>query len=193
MDETGRPTGADDDLLRVLMAAYQAGQLEAFDRLYAALEDELRRFFGARCRDAHRVDDLLQDTFLQIHRSRRAYWPGWPVRPWVYAIARRAFLMHARKVRRRESPEVAGLAIVADAHAASAGEHIALRVELADALHQIPREGRRAFLLHHWIGLSFREVAARLGIQPGAAKLRSSRAAGRLRRLLQGEAGGAGD
>jgi len=39
--------------------------------------------------------------------------------------------------------------------------------------------------MHHWRGLSFREIAATLGIDTGAAKLRSSRAAGRLRRLLR--------
>jgi RNA polymerase sigma-70 factor (ECF subfamily) len=180
-----------DDYLRELMAAYQAGRLDAFDRLYFSLEAELRAFFRVRCRDAQRVDDLLQDTFLQIHRSRRSYLPGLPVRPWVFAIAKRVFLMYARKVRRREAPESTALSAVAEPQATTAGEHIALRVELADALTHIPAEGRRAFLLHHWRGFSFREIAATLGIEPGAAKLRSSRAAGRLRRLLRRDSGGA--
>src|SRR5436309_7785420 len=53
MNDTRRSPGVDDERLRALMAAYQAGQMEAFDRLYSALEDELRRFFAARCRDLH--------------------------------------------------------------------------------------------------------------------------------------------
>jgi RNA polymerase sigma-70 factor, ECF subfamily len=192
MDDERR-SDTPDDYLRELMAAYQAGRIEAFDRLYCAVEEELRGFFLARCRHAQRVDDLVQDTFLQIHRSRRSYMPGLPVKPWLFAIARRVFLMHLRKVRRRETPEATALASVAEPQASTAGEHIALRVELADALSQIPAEGRRAFLLHHWRGFSFREIAAALGIDPGAAKLRSSRAAGRLRRLLRRDAGGAGE
>jgi RNA polymerase sigma-70 factor, ECF subfamily len=187
-DEKRSP--APDDSLRELMAAYQAGRIDAFDRLYFSLEDELRAFFRARCHDAQRVDDLVQDTFLQIHRSRRSYLPGLPVRPWVFAIAKRVFLMYIRKVRRREAPEATALAAVAEPAAAGAGEHVVLRVELADALNRIPSDGRRAFLMHHWRGLSFREIAATLGIDTGAAKLRSSRAAGRLRRLLRREARG---
>ena len=191
--ERARRSSTPDEHLREFMSADQAGQLDAFDRLYSALEEELRGFFRARCHDAHRVDDLLQDTFLQIHRSRRSYLRGLPVRPWVFAIAKRVFLMHVRKVRRRESPEATNLSAVTEPQAAAAGEHVALRLELADALNHIPADGRRAFLLHHWRGLSFREIAAMLGIGPGAAKLRSSRAATRLRRLLQREIGGRGD
>jgi len=189
MDDARRTNTPDDDL-RELMAAYQAGELEAFDRLYFSLEPELRSFFAGRCRDAQRVDDLVQDSFLQIHRSRRSYLRGLPVRPWVFAIAKRVFLMYLRKVRRRETPEATALSAVAEPQATTAGEHVALRVELADALSQIPEDGRRAFMLHHWRGFSFREIAATLGIDPGAAKLRSSRAAGRLRRLLRGDPGG---
>jgi RNA polymerase sigma-70 factor, ECF subfamily len=178
-----------DEALRALMAGYQDGDLESFDRLYAALEDELRSFFGARCRDAVRVDDLLQDTFLQIHRSRRSYLRRLPVRPWVYAIANRALLMHFRKVNRREAPEATALSSIPEPSAAAAGT-IAARVEMTDALARIPADGRRAFLLHHWAGFTFREIAAALGIEPGTAKLRSSRAAHRLRRMLTRETGG---
>src|SRR2546426_137876 len=66
-------------------------------------------------------------------------------------------------------------------------------VALEPELRQVPPDGRRAFLLHHWRGLSFREIAARLGIAPGAAKLRSSRAGSRLRHLLRGDEGESGD
>ena len=72
---------------------------------------------------------------------------------------------------------------------AASAERLSIRVQLESALRQLPRDGRRAFLLHHWRGLSFAEVAARLGITPGAAKLRSSRATTRLRGLLRGQAG----
>jgi DNA-directed RNA polymerase specialized sigma24 family protein len=53
------------------------------------------------------------------------------------------------------------------------------------ALRRVPEGGRRAFLLHHLFGLSFREVGARLGITSSAAKIRSSRAASLMRALLR--------
>ena len=180
----GPAAARDDDALKAMMIAYQDGDLDAFDRLYLALESELRGFLRARCHDPQRVDDLLQETFLQLHRSRRGYLPGLPVRPWVYAIAKRVFLMHVRKVRRRESRETTELSAAPEPEVPAAADRLADRAQLVSALRRVPPDGRRAFLLHHWRGMSFREIAARLGIAPGAAKLRSSRAGSRLRRLL---------
>ncbi len=176
-------------LLSELMSAYQRGEIDAFDRLYFALEGELRGFFGARCHDHQRVDDLVQETFLQVHRSRRAYLPGLPVRPWLYAIARRVFLMHLRKVHRRESRELTQLADVREPEVAPCANQIAERWRLASALRRLPKDARRAFLLHHWVGMSFREIARRLHINADTAKLRSSRATRRLRILLSEDPG----
>jgi len=60
------------------------------------------------------------------------------------------------------------------------------RVCEAMALAGVPAQVRRPFLLHHVCGFSFAEIAARLGIEVGAAKVRSSRARLRLRMLLSG-------
>src|SRR5262245_26853097 len=112
------------------MIAYQGGDLDAFDRFYIALEPELRGFLRARCHDPQRVDDLVQETFLQLHRSRRGYLPGLPVRPCVYAIAKRVFLMHVRKVRRRESREATEISTVAEPEAPPQSDRLADRSEL---------------------------------------------------------------
>jgi RNA polymerase sigma-70 factor (ECF subfamily) len=42
------------------------------------------------------VDDLSQETFLQVHRSRAAYNPTYAVRPWAFGLARNIFLMDRR-------------------------------------------------------------------------------------------------
>src|SRR5262249_17673946 len=47
------------------------------------------------------ADDLLQETFLQVHRSRAAYNPAYAVKPWVFGLARNVFLMNWRGDRRR--------------------------------------------------------------------------------------------
>ena len=48
----------------------------------------LRRYARALTRDATRAADLAQESYLQIHRSRRTYDARFPVRPWMLAIAR---------------------------------------------------------------------------------------------------------
>jgi RNA polymerase sigma-70 factor, ECF subfamily len=179
-------TGTGDDAdLQAQMVAYQAGCVEAFDTLYAALAPELCAYLRAACRDAARADDLVQDTFLRLHRARATYQPGLPVRPWVRGIARRVHLMDRRAAWRRGRREEAA---AWDIHPPSGADlrHDGERSSLERALADVPAEARRPFLLHHLFGFSFAEIAVRLGIRPGAAKVRSSRARLRLRALLGG-------
>jgi RNA polymerase sigma-70 factor, ECF subfamily len=174
--------------LQAQMVAYQAGRVEAFDALYVALAPELRAYLLAVCRDAARADDLVQETFLRLHRARATYQPGLPLRPWVRGIARRVYLMDRRAALRRGRREDAAAADAPPLLAAASrpGE----RPGLERALAGVPADARRPFLLHHLFGFSFAEIAARLGIQPGAAKVRSSRARLRLRALLSGGSDG---
>jgi RNA polymerase sigma-70 factor (ECF subfamily) len=178
------PATCDEQELIRWMIEYQEGHLDGFERLYDALEPELRSYFRGRMREAARVEDLIQDAFLQLHRSRRTYLPGRPVRPWAFAIAKRVWMMQLRTRRRRETPEAITLDTIAepvDPKAAGAAE----RAEITNALNRLSAAARRAFMFHHWCGFSFREIGTRLGITPGAAKLRSSRASAQLRQILE--------
>jgi RNA polymerase sigma-70 factor, ECF subfamily len=171
--------------LQSLMVAYQAGRVEAFDALYAALAPDVRAYLLSACRDAARADDLLQETFLRLHRARATYQPGLPVRPWVRGIAKRVYLMDRRSSVRRERREAAVDAEPPLAFRAGR-ETPADRRWLLRGLAAVPADVREPFLLHHLVGFSFPEIAARLGIQVGAAKVRSSRARLRLRAILTG-------
>jgi RNA polymerase sigma-70 factor (ECF subfamily) len=173
-----RPIEADalERELCTLMEGYLDGRIEAFDGLYAALSGRLRGYLLSQCRDPALADDLLQDTFLQVHRSRRTYQPGRPVTPWVFAIARHVFLMKRRSTGRRlrfEERLAAGAAIsdvVRDDATA-----LVEKDEMRRALDRVPADQREALLLHHVQGWSFAEIAARLGIRVNAAKTRAFR------------------
>jgi RNA polymerase sigma-70 factor, ECF subfamily len=174
----------EDPVLRILMAEYQAGSVEAFDRLHDALAPALKAYLTSLTRDATRADDLLQETFLQMHRARASHTPGEAVRPWVFAIAKRVFLMHVRGTKRRERYEQDERVSPAES-AAAPQDSLHARRSVESALRQVPADGRRAFLMHHLFGFSFEEIAAKLGVKPGAAKIRSSRAASFMRSLLR--------
>jgi RNA polymerase sigma factor (sigma-70 family) len=183
----------DDQALRALMASYQAGRFEAFDELYGLVAPVVRRFLAGRIRDA-RAEDVLQETFLQMHRARRSYDPAYPVVPWVMAIARHCWLMELRRTSRRPVSDV-DIADLQPAVRAEA-ESYAAAADLDRALSQVPAGQRQAVVAHHVWGLSFHEIGAQLGIAGTAAKLRSSRGMRRLRELLapsRGEGGPRGD
>jgi DNA-directed RNA polymerase specialized sigma24 family protein len=53
-----------------LMQGYLDGRIDAFDGLYAALSGRIRGYLLSQCRNPT-LADLLRETFLQMHRSRR--------------------------------------------------------------------------------------------------------------------------
>src|ERR1700756_4925241 len=89
-----------DQELRALMIRYQGGSLEAFQEIYGQLAAAVRRYLSHLAGGSQIADDLLQETFLQMHRSRAAYNPAYAVRPWVFGLARNVFLMNRRATRR---------------------------------------------------------------------------------------------
>ncbi len=180
----------DSDALASAMRGYQAGDASAFDRLYGELGPIVRRYLRSVTHDDARVDDLVQDTFLQMHRARRTYNPDRPVIPWALAIARHVFLMDCR-VRRRKHDRAS---VEFDDQVAAAqclserGPDVAViaRDRVRQGLATLTPTTRRVVLLHHVQGWSFREIAARLGMNSAAAKLRASRGVNALRSRLSG-------
>src|SRR3954452_23262514 len=70
------------------MERYQAADPQAPSALVNAISPALVRFFCAQGGSREEADDLLQETWLRVHRSRHTYRPGEQLLPWIYAIAR---------------------------------------------------------------------------------------------------------
>ena len=168
-----------------LMVAYQSGSLDAFESLYRILQPTLLHYLVYQTFDRSLAEDLLQESFLQMHRSRRSYMPGRPVMPWAIAIARNVFLMDRRARRRRERHETGAEAELPDIPMSGELERFAERHTLQQALSRLSSEQREILMMHHVWGLDFREIAGVLGIRRGAAKLRAFRAIRNLRKILE--------
>jgi RNA polymerase sigma-70 factor (ECF subfamily) len=94
-----------EDDLPSLMVRYQKGDAEAVEDLVRRLSPRLLRFLAVFEHFPSDAEDLLQDCWIRIHRSRHTYRSPEPVLPWVFAIARHTRLDGYRR-RRRESREV---------------------------------------------------------------------------------------
>ncbi|MEM9494302.1 MAG: sigma factor, partial [Myxococcota bacterium] len=83
-----------------LMTQYCSGKAEAFRILYKLIAPRLLNYLLRMSRERALAEDLLQLTFLKIHRARAAYVHGADPMPWIYAIAHRTFLDEMRKRKR---------------------------------------------------------------------------------------------
>src|SRR5262249_22557862 len=145
--EESRTTAGD-----AAMERYAAGDDAAFEALYDALAGRLYAYLRRHAPDPHVCDDLVQETFLRMHRARGTFMTGAAVRPGASAVAGRLLVERVRRDRRTPlgaadvDPEP-----VSPLGAADRPEQIAEAREvarrLAGALARLPDSQRNAFEL----------------------------------------------
>jgi RNA polymerase sigma-70 factor, ECF subfamily len=164
------------------MQRYQDGDPEAPGVLIAAISPALLRFFRSQVVSCHQVDDLLQDTWLRIHRVRHTYRPGEPVLPWIYAIARRVRVDGYRRISRIMMHETAMDVLPEPPAQAEPRDTLPAFETLVAGL---PEAQREVITMLKVGGLSLEEVARATSSTVGAVKQRAHRAYERMRKLLQ--------
>lgn len=168
--------------LRKLMIRYQQGDAAAVEELVARLSPRLLRFLAGPQSPREETEDILQDCWMRIHRSRQTYRPSEPLLPWLFAVARHSRLDAWRRGRRRGRREV----LVAEApevperdSTKRGGDDISALME------ELPEEQREVLLMMKVSGMSVAEVARAIQSTPGAVKQKAHRAYKKLRELFR--------
>ena len=157
------------------MVAYQLGEEQAFAALYKRHSGRVFGFIKSKIRDEAASRDILQSTFLKLHRSRSRYDRAFPFVPWLFTICRSEVLDSFKKSHRlhetlvAETPEPE-FQPVADSTS---------ELNLAD----LPLAQREAVELRFEQDFSFEEIARRLNTSPVNARQLVSRAVRTLRGL----------
>lgn len=174
------------------MLAHVAGDRSAFPELFRRYAPLLRNVLLSQLPLRAEVDDLVQQTFLQVHRARFDFDPNQPLRPWIFTIAFNLKRELARRRKRRpEAPLDESLFEVAGN--AAAEERFDAANALNVALAKLPADQLEVIALHWFGGLSFAEVAATVGASTAAVKVRAHRGYVTLRSLLRGGGGVSGN
>src|ERR1700693_4951780 len=167
------------------MERYQQADPDAPAALVGAISPALLRFFKSQVASREQADDLLQETWLRIHRVRHTYRPGEPVLPWIYAIARRVRVDGYRRTRRITLHETTMELLPERPAPAEARNRVPAFETLVAAL---PDAQREVVTMLKVGGLTLEEVARATSSTVGAVKQRAHRAYERLRMLLQMQA-----
>lgn len=161
-----------------LMARYADGDTEAFGELFRRYEPRAYSFFLKRTGSTERAEDLYQDLFLRIHRSRDSYDSTRPFSPWFFRIAQRLWVDDLRRAFR--SHEVPLDPRDLQSKSPSIERVLADRDDLGEALDALSPEERYVLVSFKVDGREYSELAGRLGKSVEAVKKMASRAMQRI-------------
>jgi RNA polymerase sigma factor (sigma-70 family) len=150
-----------------LMARYLAGDHQAFEQLFGRLAPRIYGLFMRSFGQPTVAEELVQTTFLNMHRSRATYRVGLPLKPWLFTIAVR--------VRRDELRRRYRLKEDCDEEA------LVRAARVREAIDRLPESQRVVVQLHRFEGLTFAQIAEILGTTALAVRARAFRAYETLR------------
>jgi RNA polymerase sigma-70 factor (ECF subfamily) len=192
--DSARASPKDDGLptLDAIMDQCANGSEEAFAKLYRRAVPRVRGFLLRLCGSPALADDLTQEAFLRVYLARGNFEKGAAALPWIFAIARNAYIdcqRHSR-VRRNVHGDARTFdqAVDREADPETRGDEVLAGREMLEivraTLAAMPVLLREAFVLLRFEGLSVHDAAQVLGASDGAVKIRAFRAYELLRAAL---------
>ncbi len=164
-----------------LMVLYQQGDTSAATALVHSVSPRLYRFFLMQEASRREADDLLQETWLRIHKVRHTYRPGEPSLAWFYAIARNVRVDQYRKSIRTTAREQE---LHEDTSTTDTAVTAMQRLRLDELLATLSSGEREVVLMLKADGLSLEEAARATSSTVGSVKQKAHRAYKKLRAAL---------
>jgi RNA polymerase sigma-70 factor (ECF subfamily) len=197
-DSTARRYELTDPDVR-LMLQVRDDNAAAFEELMLRYQDRVLTILQHLIGSLDEAEDLTQEVFLRVFKSRKRYVAGAKFSTWLFTIVNNVALNARRgRSRRREfqvteqvtaSGSVQGLAELAQAASAQLPTRALDKAEMRDvvrgALVVLNERQRLAVLLNKFEGLGYAEIAEAMEMSPQAVKSLLSRARESLRNALE--------
>ena len=169
-----------------LMLRYRDGDVAAFETLYRRHKDPLFRYLLRHCRQRTAAEDVFQEVWGKIIKSRDNYRATAKFTTFLYHVAHNCFIDYIRRNKRHgDTADIEPDSRPGDGDGPETlVEKSLARRRLDAALGALPDEQRDVFLLHEEAGLSLDEIAAVTGCKRETAKSRLRYAVGKLRAAL---------
>jgi RNA polymerase sigma-70 factor (ECF subfamily) len=181
-----------------LMLEVRDGSAAAFEELVLRYQSRLLRLLERLVGDRELAEDLAQEVFLRMYRSRKQYVAGAKFATWLFTIANNAASNALRNRSRRHEINLRG----ADSGSgtrpmdklaqAASGLMPARQLDKAEvrqvvqsAMESLSERQRLAVLLNKFEGMSYADVAQTMELSLEAVKSLLSRAREKLREALE--------
>jgi RNA polymerase sigma-70 factor (ECF subfamily) len=193
-DQTATLNGLTD---AEVMLRVKAGDDAAFNHLVDKFRRPMISFMYRMTHNSATAEDLAQEVFLRVYRSRAGYSADAKFTTWLYRIATNLAVNHARDTRHErpevtvnidESDEETGLSVDVPDTSLTAEQDI-LRRERLMAIRKhveaLPERQRLAVLMHKYQNMDYKQIADVLHLSESATKSLLFRAYETLREKLK--------
>ncbi len=180
-----------------VMLRVKAGDDGAFNYLVDKFRRPMISFMYRMTHNSATAEDLAQEVFLRVYRSRAGYTADAKFTTWLYRIATNLAVNHARDTRHErpevtvnidESDEETGLTVDVPDASMNAEQDILRRERLAAIrkhVEALPERQRLAVLMHKYQNMDYRQIADVLHLSESATKSLLFRAYETLREKLK--------
>jgi len=184
VEESGALDAALTD--NALMTRYVKGDERAFATLFRRYAEKIYRVAIRNGLSQVDAEDLVQQTFVQIHQARHDYRQTGSFSSWLWTIANNLMRDNWRRIRSRRDV-VQGLRRIGASReemnrepSGPATPVLAIR----KALEALSEAQRQVLVLHFYEGHSFAEIGRVIGVKESAVKVRAHRGYRKLKELL---------
>lgn len=186
-------TYSDEDVMEL----FQGGYDEAFNEIVTRYRDRIEHFIFRYTRNQLDSEDLAQETFFRVYRSKHSYERIARFSTWLYTIANNLIRSHYRKSSRYQltsideddTMDAAYMPELADTSAAPDQQvherQMIGRVERA--LQRIPSEFSEILVMREVQNLTYEEIMEITGLPMGTVKSRINRGRVRIQELVENE------
>jgi RNA polymerase sigma-70 factor (ECF subfamily) len=168
-----------------LMELYQKGDGDAFELIYQRFASRILGFLKKKTGSGRQAQDLTQEVFLKLHRSREQYNKMLPLAPWIFSISRSVFLDFAKKKSIEDSTAPEEFDHL-QAPRFDPGAHD-LSEKSTEALASLPEPQRQVVNLRVLDEATFDEIAEKLSTSPDNARQLLSRGLKKLKTSFAGK------
>lgn len=168
-----------------LMELYKLGNSMAFDFLFQRHSGQVLGYLKRRISKDKDAQDILQDIFLKLHRSKHQYDRSLPFLPWLFSITRSVWLDSLKKKNLEYVTESEAIENMIDS---TDGNSICIHTESSridlKVLNQLPSSQKEAVSMRVIDDATFDEIGLKLSTSPENARQLVSRGLKGLRDLL---------
>ena len=180
-----------------VMLRVKAGDDSAFDYLVQKYRRPMLNFMYRMAHNSAAAEDMAQEVFLRVYRSRENYEASAKFTTWLYRIASNLAVNHARDTRHQrpentvsldEPDQNTGMTMDLPDESLTAEETIVRRERLAairQRVQALPERQRMAVIMHKYQQMDYRQIAEILKLSESAIKSLLFRAYETLREQLK--------